>query len=708
MLHAKFGLKKFLSKENITFLFILAVGLILRLWRINWGLPELYEEATPLTISWKFWNWGKEGFNFNPNFFNYPALTFYIQFIAQVINYALGYLFGIYKTLNEFGSTMTPLVVTARLVDVIFDAGIIVAIYIITKDIADKRTAIIASIITAINPFQIQYAHLIQVYTILTFFSTIAFLYIYRTYSKPNSKWYILAGIFIALAAASKYTGAFLLPFLIIAHLLQANQQTQIKQLLKHRPLIISIFLSIIIFFALNPYILITPKEFQQDFSFEQKHVATGHLGVSESESTFLYYIIKVLPSSFSWVFILIVTGTIIHFIIKRDKKDLLLLIYPILFIIVVGSWEMRAERYILPIFPIISLIGSIGMIRLWDWLKTQSFGNKIIRSIAAATIFAFILIPTSLSNYHYLKSISLPDTRSIAKSWIKENIKQGSVIATGPYGIYFQENEYQIFDIPFLAFQSERAAPFYDTRWYEDLDLLIASSYDYDRYAKEPNKYRDFLPYYDTLRNSWNLIFEAKPSEVQSGPTIWLYTYPDSLKKSKFDIKLFERFNASPESSRISNFLKNLNAVLYKKGKLEKCEQILREILSVEVENLTVRNQLAQVLFEQGKYELALAHLAISIQKYPNQPEVYTLAGSALRKLKKYPQSEAALNKAIEIQKDYEPAYVELLQLFDEQKDKVRLLDILKRYLAILPENSNKSNEIRKQIQELRKQSKY
>ena len=62
-------------KENRILLFILLLGVCLRLWYIDWGLPELFEEATPLTISWKFWNWGNPGFNFNPQFFNYPALT---------------------------------------------------------------------------------------------------------------------------------------------------------------------------------------------------------------------------------------------------------------------------------------------------------------------------------------------------------------------------------------------------------------------------------------------------------------------------------------------------------------------------------------------------------------------------------------------------------------------------------------------------------
>lgn len=706
----RFSIQNIFTPERNTLYFILGIGLVLRLWHINWGLPELYEEATPLTISWKFWNWGKPGFDFNPNFFNYPALTFYIQFIAQAIHFAIGNLFGVYPTLNDFGATLTPLVITARLVGVLFDLGIILVIYITAKEIADKRVAFVASAITAINPFQIQYAHLIQVDTILTFFSTLAFLYIYRTFTQPRTKWYVLAGIFIALAAASKYTGAFLLLFLLIAHMMKSKTVSQVWQSLKHRPLIISILLSILIFFALNPYILITPKEFQEDFSFEQKHVAMGHLGVVESESTFLYYILKVLPSSFSWIFVLAVIGTVVHFVRRKDKKDILLLIYPILFFIVVSTWEMRAERYILPLFPIITLIGSIGLIRSWDWLNSETSENTILKfiklKVSRVTIpiitAILIVVPLLLSNYEYLRSLGLPDTRIITKSWIKEHIKQGAVIATGPFGITFHEKEYATFDIPFLAFESERVAPFYDTRWYEDLDLLIASSYDHDRYAKEPDKYRDFLPYYDSLQKNWNLLFEAKPSAHQSGPTLWLYNYPETLRKIEYDNTLFERFSASPESSRISNFLRELNARLYQKGKLEKCEQILKEILSVEVENLMLRNQLGQVLFDMGKYEPALGHLGISIQKNPDQPNVYALAGSALRKLKKYPQAEAALFKAISSQKEFELPYLELIQLYSEQGDKNKLLDILKRYAAILPQYSNKWSEIKKQIQEL------
>src|SRR5436309_11200871 len=87
------------SFRSTPLLFILAAGLSLRLWNINWGLPELYDEATPLVKAWKMWNWGQGGFEFNPHFFNYPALTFYLQFVVQVIHYFIGHLLGSYPDL---------------------------------------------------------------------------------------------------------------------------------------------------------------------------------------------------------------------------------------------------------------------------------------------------------------------------------------------------------------------------------------------------------------------------------------------------------------------------------------------------------------------------------------------------------------------------------------------------------------------------------
>ncbi|MBI5022264.1 MAG: glycosyltransferase family 39 protein [Ignavibacteriales bacterium] len=701
----------YISKNEIALIIIIIVAGFLRFLHIGWGLPELFEEGTSLTIAWKFWNWGNPGFNFNPEFFNYPALTFYIQFVAQMIHFGIGNVFGFYTTINDFGATITPLVCTARAVDAIFEIGIILVIYRFANEFFNRRTAIITALILAVNPLHIKFSHLIQVDTILTFFSTLAVLYIFRIYSNPKSKWYYLAGISIGLATSSKYTGAFLIIFLIATHIMRSDNLRAGIRTLKDQRLIIGLMIALGLFMILNPFILLTPNAFEKDFSFEQQHMAGGHLGVPESKSTLYYYFLDAIPGNFGWIFYIVSLLSIIIILKEQKRKELLLLIYPLLFLVVVSTWVMRAERYILPIFPMIAVIGAMGIdkflsaievskSKVWKHFKINPTSQTVLLSVICLTV----MIHPLFYSFNYLKSLGLPDTRTITKTWMRNNVPCNSVIATGPFGVDIRDGSYTIFDIPFLAFESERVAAFYDARWYEDMDILVTSSYDKERYAQEPMKYKAILPFYDSLQSRWKLVYEIHANENQTGPSFWIYKYPDSSNRAKFSSDLFQRFNASPESSRISNFLKGLDNILVKKNKIEKAVQVTEEILSVEYQNLPLRNLLGELLLSEEKYEEALKHLGLSLQQDPKQLYVYILGSKALRGLKKFPPAEAALYKAIEYKQDFGPAYLELIELFSEQKNDGKLIDVLKRYYAILPPQSRKAIEVHERIQKLQK----
>jgi len=70
-----------LRKEAAVALSIVALAVALRAVGIGWGLPDLFEEATPFRKAWDMWGWGHDrGIDFNPHFFNYPTFTFYLQF----------------------------------------------------------------------------------------------------------------------------------------------------------------------------------------------------------------------------------------------------------------------------------------------------------------------------------------------------------------------------------------------------------------------------------------------------------------------------------------------------------------------------------------------------------------------------------------------------------------------------------------------------
>jgi tetratricopeptide (TPR) repeat protein len=695
-------------RENKSLLLILLAGIIFRLWQIGWGLPELWEEATPLTISWKFWNWGKLGFDFNPHFFNYPALTFYIQFIGQGIYYIAGNLIGIYPNLESFGTSPVPLVITARFVDALFDLMTIIVIYKLGQEVLNKKVGIIAALLLAVSPLHVTLAHLIQVDTILTFFSALSILYIVRIYSSGDRKWYIMAGLSIALATSSKYTGAFLLFPFFGAHLLRSGTLREAAQTLNHPPIYLSILLSALVFFCLNPFIILSPGEFRQDFSYEQAHMSAGHLGVDASKSAFDFYFFHILPNALGVAGFIVSIGVIAFNIIRKNKKEIVTAIFPVIYLIIVSTWEMRADRYILPIIPLLITFVSAGVFLIGDYIlkKSRRIGTadriKTQKMVIYGAVTIVLAIQPLYNSAIYLHRLGLKDTRTITKNWIKENIPAGSTIVSGPYGVEFPDSSYRMIHIPFIAVRSELAAPFYDTRWYTDADLLITSSFDHDRFAMEPERYGEFLAYYHSLNTRWKKVFEAVPSEGQGGPSLSLFTPPDSVRRKGFEASLFEKLDGNPESTRISNFLKDINRLVLEKKQYEKSEQLLKMLLMNEGGNLYIRNQLAKVLYDQGKYEAALVQLQRSVQTDKNQPEVFALAGNALLKLDHLSEAEAALSTALSLNNRSEFAYKGLIELYTNKKDNLKLFDALRRYYSTLYPQSEEAIMIKTRIDSL------
>lgn len=687
---------------------ILVAGLALRVWQIGWGLPELYEEATPLAMARGFWNWGRPGFDFNPHFFNYPALTFYLQFLGQAIHYACVAPFGLYRSLGDFLASVTPLAVGGRLISVLLDAGIIWGVYLLAARYADRRAAIFAALVVAVSPIDIQLAHMIQVDTALAFFCLVSLLLFHRIATDARRRWYILAGVSIGLAAASKYTGALLIPVLVAVHLLRSKTWAAALRSLRDPSLLLGIAASIAVFFVVNPYIILSSSEFYRDFSFEEHHVSYGHLGIDPGTSTLAYYFLNVLPSCLGWpLAIAILLGLVVLF--RRRDESLVVLLFPAIYLFTISTWTMRAERYLFPLIPPLIAVGAVGLVRLWDLAveragKVSAAARNRARTVIGAIVVALLIVFPLLSSADYLHSLGLPDTRAIAKEWIMEHLKPGAAIATGPYGVDFPDSTYPMLHIPFIAFETERALPFYDTRWYEDMDLLIASDFDYGRFAAEPERYAGFLPYYDSLGQRWTKVADFTPDGKRTGPAIWLYKYPDSLRTVLFDSTLFDRLSGQPESSRVSGFLKSLEALLYRKGKLEKCRQILENIMAVEVGNLSVRNHLAQVLYDLGQYDACLRQLQMSVSQDAAQPQVFALAGSALRRINRPREAEAVLQKALALDRTLDVPYLELRELYAGEDDRAKLIGILSQYLSVLPGGSSRAREITQQLDSLKR----
>ena len=695
------------------------IGALLRLWHIGWGLPEVYEEAYPFAIAWKFWNWGQGGLDFNPHFFNYPALTFYLNFLVQAAHYGVGHLFGYYPTLESFHGSYavdpTVHIILARLLSVLFDAGTIIAIYKLGKECVNETAGMIAAVIVAGNPLFIRQAHTINVDTPLTFFVVLSLYLILSASRDGSSRLWVLSAVAIGLAAASKYTGAMLLVLFALALYLRRKSKSDVRpgesSVLSMRNKLVGGLSTFALTFALwNPFILLDFNEFVRDFGFEETHMSAGHLGVDPTTTTTSFYFGNVLPNYFGWLLVGAVVVGSVTTAAKRRKELLLLMVFPVIYLVVISSWKMRADRYLLPVLPILSLLGSIGILEFCNSLASyaekkrwSSIPRTKLAAILAASIVGLTILQPAMSIISYERSMALPDTRLLAKEWVQQHLPRGSVIASAPLGLEFSDSSYLILSIPFLPVSPERVAFFYDTRWYEDCDVVIGSDFDYSRYVLDPSRYRNFLEYYATLRGTWTLLHEIRPVEFQPGPSIWLFHYPDSLQRNRFDERVFERLSSAPESSRVSGFLKQLASVVARKGKLQKAEQLAREIVSVENTNPDAHRLLAGVLFELGKDSEALGESELSLAIKPDQAEILGLRGSILLRHKKYSEAEPALLRAVALDKHLEYAYDELLMIYVQRRDKPRAIDILTRHYNILDPESEKARLVAADLKRLK-----
>ena len=158
------------------------------------------------------------------------------------------------------------------------------------------------------------------------------------------------------------------------------------------------------------------------------------------------------------------------------------------------------------------------------------------------------------------------------------------------------------------------------------------------------------------------------------------------------------------PDSSRISSFLKELNVVEMHKGKYKKSEQLLKEILSVEPGENSLRNLLAQSLFNQKNYADALTQINVSLHSDSGQAKAMAFSGSIFLQLRRSTEAEHAFQKAISMDAALETPYQELIQLYVTQRQKLKLLDILQRYYSMLPKGTAKANEINAFIDQVRK----
>lgn len=366
-------------------------------------------------------------FDINPHHFDWPHLYIYLNYFAYMI-FAYFRDTAVVLNLKPLLSSIFPLMwnddlifyLITRFLTATFGALTIFPIYLAARNLFSKNVALFSALVIALAPFHVWHSQyslsdvpMAFLVAWVVYFSTQIFLH-------NNTKYYIYAGIFVGLAASTKYNGVLVCITVVLAHLLRLYSTSSgykgfisgifsLKQMLN---LFLAGLTSILMFFIGTPFALLDYSTFSRTDSAIGAYwqfTNVGSVNLQTQIYKFFTLFFSKLLDDFGYTFLIgYLIVTLIYFVnlfkrnFQNDLIKLTLLILPSLYFFwYIAGFEKSRSHYYFIVYPYVAILS--GYFVHAHLLKIK---NKNIKNIAIIFYYAFpllMVILNNLSRYNYL-----------------------------------------------------------------------------------------------------------------------------------------------------------------------------------------------------------------------------------------------------------------------------------------------------------------
>lgn len=433
-----------IDAHNMALGFIILVGLVARFTGIAFGLPHTMcrpDEATIIDTAWNVFSGDP-----NPHFFYYPSLYIYLLAGAFSIRHLLLLLTGTPSSdiLAAIPADPSSLFLIARSISALFGAATPVFVYLITRKLWGKTTALIAALFASLCYLHVRESHFGTTDITAAFFTVGSVFFILDAFEQRRPRDYIRAGLFAGMAAATKYGSILVVLPMLAAHLtLCANPRMPVgRQLVSlvtsavsDRRIWFYAAAVLVSFLAFTPFALFDFGTFIRHFSSEMSHLAAGHpMG---GQPLFLgrgwwYHLWFTLPGGMGFLmFLSALMGMTVAFR-KSPAKALCVFLFPLAYYALSGKGYTVFVRYMIPVLPFLCIASAV----LVTSLVGLSTGSRLQKS-GLVLLTAALLLPSLTNVIRFDRLLCRRDNRLVAADWLKNNVAPGKTIyQTGlPFG---------------------------------------------------------------------------------------------------------------------------------------------------------------------------------------------------------------------------------------------------------------------------------
>jgi Dolichyl-phosphate-mannose-protein mannosyltransferase len=401
---------------------LLVVTMGLRLWGIKQGLPYSYnvDEAThfvPRAIAFF-------SHDLNPQYFlNPPAYSYLLHIVFELW-------FGSGDAVSRaYTSDPTEVFVVARVVTAALGTISVWLTYLAGERLFGKTAALLGAAIFGFAFLPVFYSHLALNDVPALAPVTLALYGVAGVLRRGWRRDYVISGVAIGLAAATKYTGGVMLVCLLGAAVCDGAGGATVIAL---RRFALALLCALLAFIAANPYSVLDFSAFQAGVATQQSLAGGGapiKLGTTSSSGT-AYYL-----WTFTWGLgwapsLAAVGGAVLLLVRRRLTMALVLLPAPIAFIIYMGDQQRFFGRWLMPIFPIVSLLAAYGTVEFVRWLVR----TRQVPVLLVGTLATVVMLGQGLATViHNDRVLARPDTRNLTRKWMVAHVPAGSKVVIEP-----------------------------------------------------------------------------------------------------------------------------------------------------------------------------------------------------------------------------------------------------------------------------------
>lgn len=396
---------------------VLAVAALLRFVPIWFGLPYEYSRPDEEVAIGHAVN-VLAGI-YNPEFFHWPSLTFYLFAASFRIASAAQRIAGL-----RLPSGATDLLI-ARATVASAGTATVALVYLLTRRISTSATALTAAAFLAVAPLHVRDSHFALTDILATFFVVWSLLLLVRAMDTRSTGCFAAAGFVGGLATSTKYSAAVVVVSMATAQLILVLDEARAwRDARRWAPTLAFAVACAGGFLLGTPYALLDRHHFLEGLTYDFTHLSEGHNGLQAGVG-WTQHLVRSLPAAMSWpVFLAGLVGIVP--MARRDWRPAAVVgAFCLALYCSLGPGHTLFFRYILPLVPFLCVSAAIAV----RWTKVPMLAWVVAVPALVTCIWSDVLL-------------ARPDTRPLAAEWLVDHVKAseslyqaGSNYADAPLG---------------------------------------------------------------------------------------------------------------------------------------------------------------------------------------------------------------------------------------------------------------------------------